>query len=236
MRIVFDHREQVTPTIWTFAFRPDKPLHYIAGQYAEIQLPHSNPDSRGEQRWFTISSAPGDALVRITTKLTEKDGSSFKHALLALRPGAVLNISEPMGDFVLPKDTSIPLIFVAGGIGITPMYSMVKWLHETGEQRPITLLHTVQSAGDLIFVDLFRTYDLAFVPIVSRASKDWQGETGTLTGERIMKFAGPAHAANGLFYFSGPEPMVENLIAEIKRFGVAPHRIVMDYFPGYAEL
>ncbi len=236
MRIVFDHREQITPTVWTFAFRPDKPLHFIAGQYAEIHLPHPSADERGDRRWFTISSEPGDALVHITTKLTAKDGSSFKHALLALRPGAILNISEPIGDFVLPKDTNIPLVFVAGGIGITPIHSMVKWLHETGARRPITLLHAVHSASDLIFADLFRTYDLAFVPIVGKASKDWRGETGTLNGERIMEFAGPALSANSLFYFSGPELMVESLIAEIKRFGIESHRIVIDYFPGYSEL
>src|SRR6185369_15796787 len=103
----------------SFWFRPERPVDYIAGQFTEIYLPHSGADSRGERRWFTLSSSPTDALVSITTQFIPTEGSTFKKELFGLRPGAALKLADPMGDFVLPKDPSIPLLFIAGGLGIT---------------------------------------------------------------------------------------------------------------------
>src|SRR5690606_36942002 len=98
-----------TRTLW---FRPKRPVRYIAGQFTELYLPHDDADERGIRRWFTISSPPTEELIGITTRFTD-DGSSYKRRLRALEPGAVLKMADPMGDFVLPKDPSIPLVFVA---------------------------------------------------------------------------------------------------------------------------
>ena len=237
MRLVFDHSELLAPGIRSFAFMPERPVDYLAGQYAEFHLPHAGTDERGDTRWFTLSSAPSEVFVRIATKLAQEKGSSFKRALLALKPGAKIVMAEPMGDFVLPKDQSIPLVFIAGGIGITPMRSMVQWLHDSGERRNVTLIHHVHTNDELVFAKLFAaTPGVVYVPVATQPSPSWRGEAGNLGGERILALAPVASNPQALLYFSGPEPLVENLIADVKRHGIEPRRIVMDYFPGYSAL
>src|SRR5665213_828787 len=142
MKAELDHiiHENHSKTIKSFWFEPERPLDYIAGQFIMMSIKHDHPDDRGKEHWFTVSSSPSDApLISITTKFSTPS-SSFKTALHKLKPGEHVAISDPMGDFVLPKDRNIPLIFVAGGIGITPFHSIIKWLHDTKQSRDITLL------------------------------------------------------------------------------------------------
>src|SRR5579862_735458 len=117
MKVRLDHTNQEAANITTFWFKPLQQLTYTAGQYIELTLPHDRPDDRGIKRWFTLSSAPGGDLVSITTKFAGEKSSTFKRSLFGLSPGAELHMSEASGDFVLPKDSSIPLVLVAGGIG-----------------------------------------------------------------------------------------------------------------------
>lgn len=219
--------------ITTFWFRPEKPISYIAGQFTEIRLPVEQPDNRGDKRWFTLSSSPADELISITTRLDPHRPSAFKQALFALQPDAKLTLAEPMGDFVLPKKKDIPLVFIAGGIGITPIHSMVKWLIDTGEQRDIHLFYAANALEDMVFLDLFENAPITFEPILSNPPKDWKGRTGRLTSDVIAGLPGVKDKA--LVYISGPEPMVETFHKELQTKGVAQHRLVMDYFPGYTE-
>ena len=124
------HVVDETPVIRTFFFKSERPLRYVAGQFIELTLPHADPDDRGTRRWFTLSSAPSHELISITTKHAEKP-STFKQKLWSLEPGDTVDISEPMGDFVLPKDSTQPLVWIAGGLGITPFHSIVQWLQDT---------------------------------------------------------------------------------------------------------
>jgi ferredoxin-NADP reductase len=236
MNIVFDRQEQIAPRIWTFYFRPEKPVYYIAGQYAEFYLPHEH-DSRGAHRWFTLSSSPTEEFLAVTTKFAPSDSSTFKREMLQLQPGAKLVMTDPMGDFVLPKDTNIPLVFIVGGIGVTPVRSMLQWLATKNERRPIQLLYAARSPQDLVFSDLFAALPINFMPILTNAGSDWQGHTGYLNAERVLELIGDSDNKDTLFYFSGPEPMVEMLVAELKaEHTVQPHQIVLDYFPGYSSL
>jgi len=156
MQITLDHTEKENYNVQTFWFRPEKKLEYTAGQFIEMFLPHDNPDERGIKHWFTLSSSPTDELISITTKNFGEKASSFKKTLFGLRPGAVIKIVEPMGDFVLPKDVSIPLVFVAGGIGLTPYHSMIKWLLDTGEKSQIQIILAFNNPRDVISEDLLR--------------------------------------------------------------------------------
>ncbi len=233
MNVTFDHTEPVAHNIQTFWFKPERPVRYIAGQYTEIYLPHDHPDDRGIRRWFTLSSSPTDELVSITTKFASHQSSTFKQQLRELKPGAPLKLADPMGDFVLPKDKSIPIVFVAGGMGVTPMHSMVQWLQDKNEQRDIHLIYAVTEADELAFVPLFTAYDLKFTPVVKDPPAGYSGETGSLSIERILQLA-PDDGRYRL-YLSGPEPMVENFYKELKSRGFSEDRLVTDYFPGYQQ-
>lgn len=233
MNAIFDHAETVAKNIKTFWFKPERPVDYIAGQFTEIYLPHDPADDRGIRRWFTLTSSPTEGLVAITTRFAKNEGSSFKKQLAALKPGTQLKLADPMGDFVLPKDPAIPLLFVAAGMGITPVRSMVKWLLDGGEPRTVHLVYAVSKIEDMAFEPLFKEYGLAFTPIVSHPPADYRGETGPLTSQRILKLA--ESDPNTLIYLSGPEPMVETFFKELQTQGVDSRRLVTDYFPGYMQ-
>jgi ferredoxin-NADP reductase len=235
MEATLDHIEDVAANIRTFWFRPEKPLQYVAGQYTQMYLPHTGADNRGEKRWFTLSSSPTESLLAITTKFAGQYGSSFKHVLQNLRPGTKVHLADPMGDFVLPKDQSVPLIFVAGGAGVTPVRSIVKYLLDSNEKRAVQLLQAVGSEPELVFNDLFKTYaPLQYSPIVSRPSDDWRGEQGRLDAARILRAA--QAAPDSLIYLSGPEVLVERLWGDLKAAGVTAERLVIDFFHGYADI
>lgn len=224
MKAVFDHADDIAANSKTLWFRTERPLHFVPGEFTELYLPHPNPDARGDRRWFTISSTPGNSLISITTKFppTRERTSTFKQALRTLQPGHTVHLAEPMGDFVMPKLRNIPLLFVAGGIGITPVYSMVQRLQATGERRDITLVYAAATADELLFRALFTTYPLRFVPVIGRPTP------GLVEAELH-------NAPQSLIYLSGPEAMTKALTGHLIADGIDKRRIITDFFPGYPD-
>lgn len=234
MQVTFDHSQAEAANITTFFFKPAQPIQYTAGQFIELTIPHEHPDERGIKHWFTLSSPPGQELVSITTKFAAEHGSTFKTALRCLTPGTTVTMSDPMGDFVLPKLVQTPLIFVAGGIGITPFHSMLEWLANTGETRPIRLLIGVQSEEEIVFQPTFERVKVHTTIVVSNPSAAWGGERGNLSAELVLGLENPTD--DTLIYLSGPEPMVEALEKDILKAGIKKCQIVGDFFPGYVGL
>lgn len=233
MHVTFDHKTAEAGNIETFYFTPEKPFRYTAGQFIELTLSHDNPDDRGIRRWFTLSSSPTQEQLTITTKFAAEHGSSFKRALRDLEPGTVLTMSEPMGDFVLPKLLQTPLVFVAGGIGITPFHSMLQYLADTGEERPVKFLYAVQKESEIVFQETFEKAAQHVTIVVSEPSEAWGGERGRLSAEMIIGLEKPSD--DTLVYLSGPEPMVEQLVNDLKKAGLNKHQLVTDYFPNYTS-
>lgn len=232
MNVALVHTHKEADNITTFYFRPEKPVHYTAGQFIELTIAHDNPDERGTKHWFTLSSSPTDELLSITTKYAGDDkSSSFKKTLFGLEPGAEAVMSDPMGDFVLPKLIQTPILFVAGGIGVTPYHSMLKWLSDTGEERPIKLLYGVNSEDEIVFQDTFDKAGVHATIVVNNPSPAWGGERGRITSEMILGLKQPSE--DTLIYISGPEPMVEAFEKELKKAGVKQEQLVLDFFPNY---
>ncbi len=234
MQAIFDHSIAEADNICSYYFKTEQPIHYTAGQFIEMTLPHKKPDDRGERRWFTLSSSPLQELISITTKHAFDHSSSFKKALQQLQPGDVVKISNPMGDFVLPKLVQTPLIFVAGGIGITPFHSMLLWLAKTNENRPIKLLIGVNNENEIIFQEAFDAAGQHATIVVEQPSAAWGGERGRLSAEMIIGLEQPTD--DTLIYISGPEPMVETLRDDLLKLGLQKRQIVGDYFPNYPTI
>ncbi len=234
MKVVLDHTRAEASNITTFYFKPEKPVRYTAGQFIELTVKHPRPDKRGIKHWFTLSSSPTDPLLTITTKFAGDKSSSFKRALFGLKPGTELLMSEPMGDFVLPKLIQTPLVFVAGGIGLTPFHSMLSWLVATGEQRPIKFLYGVRTEDEIIFQDTFAKAGVYPTVIVSEPSAAWGGERGRLSTDLILGLEKPTE--DSLIYVSGPEPLVESLEKDLKKAGIKKNQLVLDFFPNYGGI
>jgi ferredoxin-NADP reductase len=228
-------------TIGTIYLQPDKPYYFTPGQYAGITVPHDNPDSRGLTRTMTFSSSSLDRLLACTIRFGNSQ-STYKHALLALKPGSKVGITDAMGDMVLPLDESIPLVFVAGGLGIASYVSMVRWLTTQKDKRDITLLYAVRDIGDIIFRKHFDAYssigtfkNILFTTDHKVDSLLWNGEINKsrLTSADIHKYISDPTQV----YLSGAEQMVEQFRRELlDTYKLPQYRLVFDFFDGYTEL
>lgn len=227
--IKFLKKEKETDSIYTFWFATNKPIHFIAGQYFELYLPHEKPDNRGEKRWFTISSSPTDKNISITTRISSKS-STFKQNLLNLKKGSLYKMAPPMGDFVLPKNSNKPLLFVAGGIGCTPFHSMLSYLKKSNQKRDIKMLYAVKNDKDIIWKDLFKKNTTELSMFVSNPLRT---KNSKLTSNDILKHA---NDKNRLIYLSGPEPMVEEINDELIASGIREQDINTDFFAGYKSI
>lgn len=230
---VFRKKTQESDNIYTFYFEPIHPVDFIPGQFTELFIPHGNPDDRGTKRWFTISSAPFDKLLSVTTKINPQ-GSSFKKSLSNLKSGDKIKLAEPMGDFVLPLDPSTPLLFVAAGVGVTPFHSMALWLINQNEHRNIKLMHAISTEDDIIFQDIFNKAGIHSTFVVSNPSDSWGGERGHITADHILKITEPDK--NTLIYISGPEKLVETLQSDLSTLGIEKNRLLTDFFHNYESL
>jgi ferredoxin-NADP reductase len=234
MRAVFVERTPLTDGIASFAFKPDEEFQFTAGQFIELTLLGHEEHGQPAKRWFTISSSPTDEFLTITTRVGHDAHTAYKRALNTLESGTAVDISEPLGDFVLPRLIQTPLVFVAGGIGITPFHSMLQWLIDTGEQRPIRMLHSVRTEDDIIFQDTFDAAGQHVTLVVEEPSAAWGGVRGRLDAEKILGLEEPDR--NTLIYLSGPEPFVQAMQTDLIDHGFDRQHIVIDEFQGYSEI
>jgi ferredoxin-NADP reductase len=234
MKVLFNHSQQEAEDIYTYYFDPQHHVQYTAGQFIELTIPHNNPDDRGIKRWFTLSSSPTQPLLSITTQMSVANGSTYKKALQQLAPGVEVAMNEPMGDFVLPKIIQTPLIFVAGGIGITPFHSIFSWLYETNEHRSIKFVYAIESEDEIIFQPLLDKANIHATIIVQHPSSAWGGERGDVNAEMVLGLEKPTD--DTLIYISGPENIVERLAIQLKKLNIHKRQIVTDFFPGYRNI
>lgn len=225
MSLTLINKEHLLDNIWAFRFKPSKPLTWIAGQYIRVELPHDQPDKEGTKRWFTVSSAPYEGIVQITTRVTQ---STFKQALSMLTEGddALQLIENPDGDFVW-QDSELPKIFVAGGIGVTPFRSILKQRAHDNLPLHVTLIYSGRNL-DLPFKDELAKWvakDPQFTVIYEVGSP--------LTATRLAELQ-PA-LNQSLVYLSGPEPMVDALGEQLKAQGLPEAQFKHDDFPNYNE-
>jgi len=225
MTITYTGFKQREGDVKSFIFEPDEPVSWVAGQYTHLVLPHAEPDDRGDERWFTVSSAPSEGKVMISTRINAEHSSSFKHKLTELKPGDKIEVAAPEGDFVLAEPER-NYIFVAGGIGITPYRSMLVELAAQGKMPRINLLYankTEEIAFRQQLDSLQKLYpNLTIEYFVSPAKID-----KAVLEARIKAMDNP------LVYVSGPEPMVEAFAKDLAEMGLGEDNIKTDYFPGY---
>ena len=231
-------KKQIGLNIYDFIFNLKDKLSFLPGQYMEWTLGHQIPDSRGNRRFFTIASAPTEKDMLVAIRVLE-NSSSFKKALLNLSPGGKLVASNPDGEFVLPKDQNKKLVFIAGGIGITPFRSMIKYLLDKSEKRDIVLFYINKTAEEIVFKEIFdeafRKLDIKTVYVLTdkeNIPKGWKGRVGHLGGDIIRKDV--FDFRERIFYISGSHSMTESLKEILKGIEVSDNQIKTDYFPGYA--
>lgn len=219
-----------------FIFQSDRALDYLPGQYLEFTLPHAKPDARGSRRYFSLASSPTEKTLRIGMKFAT-NGSTFKQAFTHMTEATSFSAGQLGGDFTLPRDTSQKIAFIAGGIGITPFRSMMKYLIDTNDSRSVALLYAERTVNDLAYTDVFeqarQSLGAATTYVLSKQTDRLPSHAlaGVITSSVII--AAIPDYSERLFYISGPHAMVHAIKEQLLLIGVKRHHIKVDFFPGY---
>lgn len=228
--------EKMANDVYDFVFTPDRAFPFSPGQYLEWTLPHQYADDRGNRRYFTIASAPTEGQVRLGVKFYSPS-STFKRALAAMKAGSTISASHLSGSFVLPRDPKQKLAFIAGGIGVTPFRSMIQYLLDSKQARPIVMLYSNKTVADVAYKSIF---DRAQAELGIRTLYTISGEKtappGMIHGSIDASLI--AHEVpdfrDRTFYISGPKAMVDAFKKTLTAMGVSRFKIKSDFFPGFA--
>ncbi len=221
----------------TFEYIFEKPFGFtfVPGQYLEWMLPHQKSDERGIRRYFTIASSPTEADVHLSLKHMP-NGSSYKAALQTLDNGQPVIASQLAGDFVLPKDTTKKLGFIAGGIGVTPFRSHIKYMVDSGKAHDTVLYYCNKTQAEIAYNDTFRAAEQTFAFKVVHVLSDEQltapYEHGFITADMITRLTPDVLERH--WYLSGPPGMVAAYAKLLKSMGVKEKNLTKDFFPGLA--
>jgi ferredoxin-NADP reductase len=224
--------EKISDDSYDFIFTPDQKMSYRPGQYMEWTLGHPYPDNRGIRRYFTLSSSPTERELRLGVKFYE-NSSSFKRKLSSMNIGDKIIASGLAGDFVLPKNKKKKLVFIAGGIGITPFRSMIKYLIDKQEKRDIILFYSNKNATDIVYEEIFNeAYNvLGIKTVYVITNPKSSGYSGSMN-DRIIMSEVPDYKERE-FYISGPRGMVTGFGELLQSIGVKGNNIKTDFFPGF---
>lgn len=218
------------------AFHFEKPAGFVcrAGQYGDFML--TNPpetDAEGTKRTFTLASAPYESSLMIATRIRD---TSFKRTLKNMEVGSEIMFDGPFGSLTLDAQSSLPVVFLAGGIGVTLPRSIITQATHEQLPRDLILLSSNHSPQDGIFMEEFtrlaaHNKHFSFVPTVTDPDDSWTGEKGLITIDMIRRHV--SDITSTLFYLSGPIPMVNAMRTMLTEAGVNKFNMRIDDFIGY---
>lgn len=236
--------ERIEVAQGTLEFRFEKPagLSFKAGQFMELVLiDPPETDAEGNARALSIACSPDDPFLAFATRVRD---TAFKRTMRSVPIGTVVGCDGPFGDLTLHNNASRPAVLLAGGIGITPFRSFVRWASHKGLDHRILLFYSNRRPEDAAFLDELtqiesQNKNFTFVPTMSHmgdSSASWTGATGFIDFDLIKKHL-PAPGTDGLstpmFYIAGPPAMVEAMRAMLNAGGIDDDDIRAEDFGGY---
>jgi phenol hydroxylase P5 protein len=205
-------------------------VSFQAGQYIDLSVPEIS-----ETCPFSIASSPSEP-SRIELHIRLVPGGRVTPLLHSnLKVGDQLPFTGPQGRFYVRKSAGKPLLFLAGGSGLSCPKSMILDLLEEGYDRPITLIHGARRPHDLHFGDLFRSLaqqhsNFRYVPVLSELEPrdEWPGERGFVHEAAKKLFQG--RFAGHQAYLCGPPPMIDAAITTLIQGRLFERDIFMEKF------
>lgn len=231
--------ETLTPTIKALHLKLNEPIHFQAGQYVQLEIP-----GLGQSRAFSIANAPADVSARGGIELHVRQvsggaGTSFLHE--KLKAGDRLKLAGPYGRFFVRASAQQPMVFMAGGSGLSSPRSMILDLLGKGCQQPITLVYGQRTRDELYHDNEFRALAakyprFTYVPALSNEPEDsdWTGARGFVHAAAKAHF--PGGFAGHKAYLCGPPPMVEACIGTLMQGRLFERDIYTEKFISAADV
>lgn len=217
-------KHKIADDLYDYEFSSSSPLEVTPGQYMEVTMPVASQDDRGNRRTFTVASSPTEAHVHIGVRIPNK-ASRFKTTFGALKPGDQVMAGQIAGNFVLPRDGSQKLLLVAGGVGITPYRSMIKYLSDTRQNRDITIVYQAKRAEEFMYKSVFEAAKAAGVKTIYIA------DPAPLSADQLAEIVPDLHERRA--FISGPPVMVRHVKKVLHSLGVPRRTVKTDFFSGY---
>lgn len=239
MKLTLVKKQEETPSTTSFFWKTDPPFNWKPGQYLYYTVKLARPDPRGNTRHFTISASPTESEIRLTTKPSD---SGFKKILFQLKEGDVVSGAGPRGDFVLDEETSEPQVFLAGGIGITPFRSFIKYAVDKGFKTPIHLIYSNSTPEEITFKSELDQWgsgnpNLTISYTITKPEESttpWNGLTGRIDAAMISKLLSTFyHLPSTTFWVCGPPAFTEAMEAELEKLKIDPQKVEVEQFTGY---
>jgi len=228
-------KEEVANGTMAFYFEKPAGFEYRAGQFADYTL--INPpetDEEGNTRGFSFITAPYEDHIGAATRLRD---TAFKRVLRDLPIGTEVKLDAPYGDFTLHKTETTPAVFIIGGIGVTPVRSMVSQATHDKTGHKMLLLHANRTLTDAPFRADFEQLakdnpNFTYVPVVTdEAPEAATGEHGRVDGAMLQRHVSDLNAP--IYYLAGPEGMVKAMRQLLVSLNVNEDNIRTEEFAGY---
>lgn len=228
------NKSELCVDTFEYTFKLAEPISFRAGQY--VFLTFKKPkfsDYQGSRRYFTIASSPVKKdIITVATRLRD---SGFKKELHQLPIGGIIDVSDPDGDLVFPETSDHSLVFIAGGIGVNPFMSMLRYMSELNLHTPVTLIYSNKMEETTPYFSELRDLDkkLKNFQLVMTMTKDnnWKGRTGRVNIDMIKQHV--TEPMKTVFYIVGPEKMGQTIEENLIELDINDDFIKREDFAGY---
>jgi ferredoxin-NADP reductase len=210
-------------------------VDFTPGQYFFVTLPDvGHQDEKGLRRHITVVTSPGErGVLGFATRMRD---TAFKRTLGELAVGTEVDVEPPKGSFALPEDTSRPLVFVAGGIGITVFRSMLLYIRDEGLPYRVTLIYSNRDRESTAFLDELQELerDNPNLRLVLTMTQDpgWDGETRKIDSQFFKDHLG-ADRNEHTFLVAGPPAMAEGVQQALAEAAVDEENVIAERYSGY---
>ncbi len=227
-------KETVAKDTMAFFFEKPNGFKFKPGQYCDfILINPSETDSEGNVRSFTLASAPFENTLRIATRMRD---TAFKRVLKDMEIGSVIKLDGPNGKLTL-KQGSQPAIFITGGIGVTPVRSIVSQATHDKLNQQMYLFYSNKTVDSAVFLNDFFEYTkkndcFHFIPTITGPIEKLGGaEIGRVNSDMIERYITDSTKPN--YYVTGPKSMVVSIRKMLIESGINKHSILIEEFLGY---
>lgn len=239
MKIKLIKKKKEAKNIKSFIFEKPKNLTFEAGQFIYLTLPKLIfEDQRGDTRYFTIASSPTEDYIMITTKIRKESG--YKKTLEKLDIGSKLEYRGPFGDFVLDSEKKEQQIFLAGGIGITPFRSIIKYKVDKKFKTPIHLIYSCSTVEEIVYKDELEFWEKnkeigldITITHPEESKTKWGGLKGRINIKMLEKLTKNHNLKNTTFWTCGPPQFVSTMEKILENLEIREKQITREKFSGY---
>ena len=211
-------------------------IKYKPGQFITLDM-NTKKDEKGPSRCLSLSSSPSESFLMVTTKIRD---SLFKQKLESMSPGSDLSVKSLEGKFTFPEDKTKDLVFISGGIGVTPFRSMLKYSVDMSLPTNILMFDSNKSPDQILFKEEFDQWEkmnknLKIVyTLTEHTPSRWWGEVGRIDEKMLRKYISAGKIENSVFYICGPPKMVEEIKKILKEdLKIDENDIITEQFSGY---